>query len=208
MAEDKASLRDQLIVATIQTLIFGLFLALFGFWLNMRLERYKNELANDTEKLKTTLQIAAPLIQRRFSGYLEIQQATRNVNEVLELYYSRAKEPPTGGAMSGKLRALENTMKIGSGSSGGSIVLPSDVTHALSELIAVKQKYADISSAELNAAVDLFLNTVMDDLKKAELKENQTESFDTTARAHLKDAFGRLNSEVNQALGVDQFPIK
>jgi hypothetical protein len=48
----------------------------------------------------------------------------------------------------------------------------------------------------------------MDDLSKAELKENYTESFHTTARTHLKDAFGRLNSDINQALGVDQFPIK
>lgn len=208
MAEDKASLREQLIVAIVQTLIFGLFLALFGFWLNLRLERYKNELANDTEKLKTTLQITAPLIQRRFSAYLEIQQAARKVNEVLELYYSRAKEPPTGAVMSGKLRALENTMKIGSGSSGGSIVLKSDVTHALGELIAVKEKYADISSAKIDAAVDLFLNAVMNDLKKVELDQNQMEYFETVARAHLKDEFGLLNSEINQALGVDEFPIK
>jgi hypothetical protein len=208
MAENKASLLDQLIVATVQTFIFGVLLAIFGFWLNMRLERYKNELANDTEKLKTTLQITAPLIQKRFSGYLEIRQAARNVNEVLELYYARAKEPPTGAAMSGKLRALENAMKIGSGSSGGSIVLPSDVTHALSELIAVKEKYADISSAKIDAAVDLFLNRVMDDLKKAELNQNRMEYFETLARAHLKDAFGRLNSEINQALGINEFPIK
>jgi hypothetical protein len=77
MAEEKGSLRDRLIHATVDTLIFGGLLLIFGFWLNMRLERYKNELANDTEKLKSALQITAPLIQRRFSGYLEIQQAAR-----------------------------------------------------------------------------------------------------------------------------------
>ena len=208
MTEDKASLRNQLIHATVDTLIFGGLLLIFGFWLNVRLERYKGELANETEKVKTALQVTTPLIQRRLSGYLEIQQAARNVNEVLELYYSRAKEPPTGAAMNGKLRALENTMKIGSGSSGGSIVLPSDVTHALSELIAVKEKYADISSAKIDTAVDLFLNTVMDDLKKVELNQNQIEYFETVARTHLKDTFSRLNAEINHALGIDEFPIK
>jgi hypothetical protein len=208
IAEDKASLRDQLIRATVDTFIFGCLLLIFGSWLNMRLEKYKNELANDTEKLKSGLQITEPLIQRRFTGYLEIQREARNVNWVLENYYYRAKEPPTGDVMSNKLSALENTMKTGSGSSGGSIVLPSDVTSALSELVAAKEKYADISSPKVNAAADLFLNTVMDDLSKAERNENDTASFHATARAHLKDAFDRLNAEINQALGIDQFPIK
>jgi small nuclear ribonucleoprotein (snRNP)-like protein len=208
MAEEKGSLRDQLIVATVQTLVFGVLLAVFGFWLNVRLERYKSELANETEKVKTALQVTTPLIQRRLSGYLEIQQAARNVNEVLEMYYSRANEPPTGEVMRGKLRALENAMNVGSGSSGGGFVLKTDATQALHELVKAREKYADISSAKVNATVDLFLNTVMDDLSKTGLKGNDTASFDTTARAHLKDVFGRLNSEINQALGVDEFPIK
>jgi hypothetical protein len=135
MAEEKASLRDQLIVATVQTVVFGVLLATFGFWLDVRLERYKSELANDTEKVKTALQVTTPLIQRRLSGYLEIQQAARNVNEVLEVYYSRAKEPPTGEVMRGKLRALENAMNVGSGSSGGGFVFKTDATQALHELV-------------------------------------------------------------------------
>jgi hypothetical protein len=79
--------------------------------------------------------------------------------------------------MCNKLRALEDDMGIGSGSRGGWFVNKGDVIGALRRMVSLREKYADISSGTISSAVDDFLETVMADVRKAEQKENDTESF-------------------------------
>jgi hypothetical protein len=209
MAEAGESLRNKLIEIVVQTLIFGALLAGLGFWLNLRLETYKKELADDTERLKAALQSNAPLIQQRRAAYLELQQAARELNRVLEVHYFRAKEPSTGQVMRNKLRALEDDMGIGSsGSRGGWFVSKGDVVGALRRMVSLSEKYEDISSGTISSAVDDFLETVMADVREAEQKENDTESFHTAARVRLKDALSRLDHTITQALRLDELPIK
>jgi hypothetical protein len=208
MAEAREPLRNKLIEIVVQTLIFGALLAGLGFWLNLRLETYKKELADDTERLKAALQSNAPLIQQRRSAYLELQQAARELNRVLEVHYFRAKEPPTGQVMRNKLRALEDDMGIGSGSRGGWFVSKGDVVGALRRMVSLSEKYADISSGTISSAVNDFLEAVMADVRGAEQKENDTESFHTAARARLKDALSRLDRTIAQALRLDELPIE
>lgn len=208
MTESNESRRDKLIVATVQTLIFGALLAVLGFWLNVRLEDYKRHFADDTERLKSALQSNGPLIQQRVSGYHEIKLAARNLNRVLGAYYFRAKGLPAGDVLEGQLKAVENVLLGDSGSSGGDVVTNDDVVRALRELVALREKYDDISSEKINAAIDQFLKGVMEDLEASRRKENQNESFDTAARTRLKDAGDRLNGEMNRALRVNELPIE
>ncbi len=99
-------------------------------------------------------------------------------------------------------------MGIGSGSRGGGLVTKEDVAGALSDVVSLREKNADISSDTINSTVDKFLETVMEDLRKAQQKENQTRSFDTAARMRLKDALSRLDGAINQALRLGELPIK
>ena len=95
MAEAREPLRNKLIEIVVQTLIFGALLAGLGFWLNLRLETYKKELADDTERLKAALQSNAPLIQQRRSAYLELQQAARELNICERHWVSRGGRAST-----------------------------------------------------------------------------------------------------------------
>jgi hypothetical protein len=131
MEEVKGSFRERLALAVIQTIILGGVMAYIDHRLNVHLE-----------SVKTALQVTTPLVQQRLFGYIEIQRDAQDVNWRLEAYYSRAKQPRTSEAMSGKLAALENAMHIGSGATGGDIVSAEDVTHALDELIKAKERYA------------------------------------------------------------------
>ena len=87
-AESKESLRDKLIIAVVQTLIFGAFLAILGFWLNLRMETYKQTLANQSESYKVLLSSLAPDIEQRRAAYLDFQQAAREAKSTLGVYYS------------------------------------------------------------------------------------------------------------------------
>jgi hypothetical protein len=75
-------------------------------------------------------------------------------------------------------------------------------------MVALSEKYADISSGTISSAVDDFLETVMADVRGAEPKENDTESLHTAARARLKDALSRLDRTIAQALRLDELPIE
>ena len=211
MANPQESLRDKLILAAIQTLVFGALLAIFGFWLNLRLERYKTELVQDTEKLKVALIANTPLIQQRRAAYLDIQQSARKINGLLEIYYSRAQQPRTGRVLSDQLEAVEDDLipsETGFSSRRGNWVTNQEVVEALREMVLLRQKYQYVCSDNVNSAIDDFLTTVMKDIRLGEQPGNDTESFHTTARANLIDALNRLNLAISEALQLEKLPIQ
>jgi hypothetical protein len=203
--EPKETLRNQVIVAFIQSFVFAGLLLLFGFWLNRDLEKYKKTLGDDTEKLKMVMQLNEPLAQQRRSAYLDIQKAAHTLSHVLEVYYFGTE---SNEVWSHRLLSLEDDMGIGSGSSGGSIVGKQDVTTALGAVISLRERNGDVSSASINTAADDFLETVMQDLKNVERKQNQTEAFNVAARMRVKDALSHLDGAINQALRLGDLPIK
>jgi hypothetical protein len=213
MTPAKESLSDKFIVATVQTLFFGILLALFGYWLNLRLETNKNELTQDTERMKAILQYNEPQIQQRRSAYIEIQQASRELTYSLESYYNLSEEPKEDEIINDKLQELEYVMverylsPSNTGSSGWGITKP-EVFNAVEEIVFLRQKNKPIISVTILVAVDDFIEIVMDDLKLAEEEENNTEAFHTSAHKRAKDAYKQLDNIINQALGVDESPIQ
>jgi fructose 1,6-bisphosphatase len=115
--------------------------------------------------------------------------------------------------MSDKLRELEYAMverylpPSDSGRSGWEITKP-EMFSAVKEIVFLRQKKKSMISEIIIVAVDDFIEIVMDDLKLAEEEENNTETFHTAAHKRAKDAFKQLDNIINQALGVDELPIK
>jgi hypothetical protein len=210
MSESKEPFRDKVkeivisvgLTAVLQGILVSLIL---GFLFNKKLETYKNELANTTERLKVLLQLNEPFTKQRISAYLDIEQGARRVYRELIVYYAGVPEEEI---WSGRFDALENDIGTGSGSAGGSFVTNQDVIKALRDFNSIREKNADVISDSINAAVDSFLETITEDLRKAHLKENRAESFDAAARERLKAALNRLDSTINQALRISELPVK
>ena len=207
MAESKEPLRDKLIVAVVQTLIFGALLAVIGYWLNHRLETYKQALADQSEKTKALISFLEPHIQQRRAAYFEFQQAAREAKNILEVYYFRAKGPPEHNARRYQLRALENKLGIGSGGSSGSWATHGDAVSVVEKLVVLREKYEDVSSDKMNSAVDDFIDTIMQDLREGAKDTNDNEAFHNSARTRVREAFVKLNDQIAEALGLDQLPL-
>ncbi|HLF90800.1 MAG TPA: hypothetical protein VI451_17775 [Anaerolineales bacterium] len=208
MKEDKESIRDKLIVAFFQTLLLGVVLVLFSFWLDLRLETFKKELTNDTERLRASFEYNAAIIQQRQAAYLEIQQAARELTELLEIFYYLSAEPSTSELWRSKLRALENNLGLGSGAGRSTFVTKRDVLGTLNGLVALREKYEFISSERVNIVFERFLETIMQDLSDGELEENGNETFHTAAIVHARDAFNQLDLAIDQALRFDDLPFE
>jgi hypothetical protein len=177
MSAPEESLRDKLIVAVVQTLIFGALLAVVGYWLNLRLETFKH-----------TVSSLEPLTVQRRSAYLDFQQAARKAKEVLEIYYYRAKGLPPQEARLRQLEELRHAFGIGGGGSGGGFVIGYDVYAVVEELFNLRIKYEDVSSAKVNAALDEFIFVISKDLIDGMQKSNDTEAFHNSAQRRLREA--------------------
>jgi hypothetical protein len=208
MPQPAESLRDKMIVAAVQTLIFGVLLALFGFWLNLRLESYKSELALEAERLKAVMALSEPLTRERRSAYIEFQHAGREILNVVTLYYHLGKNPSPDGNLFGKVQALREEMGIGSGTTSATWVTKEEVADALSKLAALRHRHKDLTSRDVGSAVENLLDTAIEDLRKAQERANNTAAFHTTARTRLHEAAARFEHEVNKALRTAELPIQ
>jgi hypothetical protein len=112
MSAPEESLRDKLIIAVVQTLIIGALLAVLGYWLNVRLETYKQSLSDQSEKTKAILSSHQPFINQRRDAYLDFRQDAREAKNVLEIYYYRARGTQSQEVRLNRLEALENKMGI------------------------------------------------------------------------------------------------
>jgi hypothetical protein len=203
----KETLRDKLIIAFIQVLIFGALLAGLGYWFNLRLEAQKHALAEQSERTRAVLASLEPIIQLRRSAYLEFQAAARQAKNILEVYYFRAGEP-SNEAQSNRLQKLINKMGRGSGGSGSSFVTNDDAIDCVRTLINLREKYEDIASDEIKGEVDKFIDAIMKDLTDGEAQGNDTAIFHEAAGKRLQQSFATLNQALEQALGFHELPIK
>lgn len=209
MNEKKESLIEKLTVAIVQTLIFGIVLAVFGYWLDRRIETYKHELSEQAEKTKVLLSSLEPRVKQRRDAYLELQSSARQVKDELQMYYWMADAIPDSDARRWDINSLENAMGIGSGSgAGGTLTSKRDAVSVIENFILLRRKYESVSSAQINQEVDEFIDIVMADLKNESKKTNQSKTFHNLARVRLDEGFQKLNSHIESALGIDQLPLK
>jgi hypothetical protein len=199
MAESTESIRDKLIVAIVQTLIFGVLLALLGYWLNLRLETYKQVLANQSEMNKSLLSSLNPYIQQRLTAYLELQQAAYNVKRDLEIYYYLAKEPSD-------YDLLEQLHQKISGVSSSSFIEYKKLVSAIEDLTNLRGKYELVLSDKVKSTADDFINTIIKDLLKEPAASD--EAFEKAARSRLRTAFDKLKNQITEALGLEQLPLR
>jgi hypothetical protein len=217
-SEVKETLREKLIVAFVQTLVFGVLLALLAYWLNVRLEtakqaladrseHLKQELTDRGEKLKALVSALAPISEQRRSAYLELRLAARQTKNDLEIYYFRAKGLSPQEARSQQIEQLRNKMGIGSGVGTSTWRSKEDAVKDAERLVALRANYEEIASDDVKAAVDQFLDTILTDLKDGEEKSNDSEAFHELAKRHLHDALDKLNRTTEKALGLQNVPI-
>jgi hypothetical protein len=207
MAETKEGLWDKLIVV-VQTGLFGRLLAYFTHDLDRRIETYKQELAEQTEGVKALVQHYAPVMQQRETAYLELRQAGRIAVAVVEDYYFHPQTPIIRPSATQKARDFEYDLGLGSGSVGIGIAEKEDVVGAMWSMASVMDKYHDILSGTIRGAADAFFDTVMEDVRKAEPRENRTKDFQLAAHARLRERFDQLNNAIHRALRLDELPIK
>lgn len=199
---------NALFMAVVQTLIFGALLALLGFWLNLRLELYKKTLVDQSEQTKAMLINLEPIAQARRSAYLEFQTTAREVRNDLEFFYFRAVDPPTKERTSTRLHALARDMGIGPGGGGASFMTKEEALEGVKKLMNLRDKYDSVSSQAVDAAIEEFINTIVQDLKASEKETNDTVSFHNSAQKRLRDGFETLNSAIESALGFQNLPVK
>lgn len=176
--------------------------------MNLRLEAYKQALADQSEKTKAVLSFLEPIIQLRRSAYLDFQQAAREAENTLEIYYFRAHGLPSHEVRSHQVEELENVMGIGSGGASSSFRTKGDAVDVVKKLILLRDKYKDVSSEAINTVVDEFIDTIMKDLKDGEQQSNNTEKFHSAAESHLRDSFAKLDRALKDALQFRELPIK
>jgi prefoldin subunit 5 len=179
-----------------------------GFYLNQRLEGYKDRLTENTETLKSLLQANAPFAEQRRAAYVSILQNARQLTDTVGRYYYLAKGPADATQrLERRLNQLDEEM-LPSGSRGGDIP-PSkgEALSAVNGFFKARNQNADACSDAVLQQVDAFLNTVIDDLESS-AREHETAESDTTARRRLLDAFNTLNKAVNEALGFPNVVYK
>jgi hypothetical protein len=219
MSEPRQPLRDSLIVALVQTLILGARLAILGYFLNVRLELYKQSLGEQTEKTKAALAaqtettkslLAAlePLVQARRSAYLDVRQAAREAKNELEIYYFRSKGRPDLERREQELHELAHKMGVGSGGATSSWRTNEDALAVVRKLVSLREKYQDVASDKVNSAIDDFIDTLTQDLRAGTSKSNDTDLFHEAARKRLCDAFARLDPHLKEALRLAELPIQ
>ena len=111
MSSEK-SLSDELMIATVQTLVFGVLLAGLGYWLSLRFEGQKQAFADQTEKTKAVISHLESLAQEQRMAYLEFRNAARGAVTELNVYYSRAPEAGSPDDELNRFNSLENRMGI------------------------------------------------------------------------------------------------
>jgi hypothetical protein len=207
MAESKEPLSSKLVVAVVQTLIFGALLAALGTWLDYQLEVQKQALSAQADRTKALIASLEPDIQKRRTAYLDFQQAARQARSVLDVYYFRATSPPEYVRRRQELRSLENALGVGSGGGRSEWASHRDAIDAVSRLIDLRDSAQDVLSTEVNAEMDQFIGTLMNDMRDGARKSNDNEAFHNAARTRLREAFERLNEQISTALGRDQMPL-
>jgi hypothetical protein len=189
-------------------LLEGVMLALLAFFLNQRLENHKEQLAENTETLKTLLQANAPFEEQRRTAYTSILQSARQLTSRLDDYYNLAKYPPTEGqVMKSKLLDLEKEMSPTGGGSSTWPLARSEAWTAADAFVRVRDQYIDACSNTVKQQLDAFGNTVLDDLKTS-VRRQRTEQSDTVAHQHLLEALDKLSKTINEALGLQRMVIK
>jgi len=185
--------RDKLLIVFVQTLVFGVFLAGLGYWINSRLESYKHALEVETERTKAQLVAYGSLLAERRIAYSEVRQAAKQTKQMLEGYYDLAKRRSPTEHRRSTLMELETALfpERGGGSSGG-WVTRDEVTNAMRKLIALREKYEDVSSAMMNDALEEFINTLIDDLKKSADKSTKNERFHNAAWDRQSTAYDKF----------------
>jgi Na+-transporting NADH:ubiquinone oxidoreductase subunit NqrC len=207
MSSEK-SLSEELIIATVQTLVFGVLLAGLGYWLNLRLEGQKQAFADQSEKTKAVISLLEPLAQERRMAYLEFRNAARGAVTELDVIYSRAPEAGSTDDELNRFNSLENRMGIGSGGTGmGGWTTKGYAAGAVHQLIVLRAKYEGVASDNIERAVRDFIEVLMKDLNDNEIKENNTKSFHDAASAHAHDALDKLDDSLAEALHLDHLPM-
>ena len=201
--EKNKTIREELIIALIQTLIFGAILLLFGYWLNVRLETTKQQLTSETEKLKVMLATNDPIIQQRKSLYLDYRSAIFNLNNTLIIYYHLADTPDSEVALSNQISALRTALQpeMGSGASG-SWRTPDDVIQAIQAIVTLRLKDQLLLPRTFNEAIDTLIKSVTDDLIGGELPQNHTKNYQTYAVKRLQKVCNDLNETIERAVGI------
>ncbi|PWT83402.1 MAG: hypothetical protein C5B44_00670 [Acidobacteria bacterium] len=201
---DKESLRDKLIVGLLETLIFGAMLAALGFWFNLRLEKYKQELTDQSEKTKALLVSLQTNTQQRCTAYLEFQDAARKTKGTLESYYNLGKRTPEDEELEDE-DDLYLQLGVGSGVATSTWTTMEQAADAVKKFNELRHKYKDVSSTAVNSAVDEFYKVLRRDL--IESKSKETVEFHNAAKARLHTAFMKLKRQITDALGLDKLPI-
>ena len=87
MQKSRGSLGGTLVVALVQTLVFGALLAILGYRLDSALQIQEQELTAQSQRTEALLSSLEPQIQQRRDAYIDFQRAAREARNILEVYY-------------------------------------------------------------------------------------------------------------------------
>jgi hypothetical protein len=209
MGGGKESVKDKLIVALIDTLIFGVLLLVFGHWLDVRLEKYKQELADQSEMTKSLLVYLDPHIQERRTAYRELLKAAKKAEDALEDYYAGPGNPTQHDAKEIEYQVLMTKLGAkGSGGSSGS--WPPNAAEAgsiVNQFDRIREEHKDAMSPEVNSAATEFYDMLRSDLSQSVDVSNDNDQFRSAAMQRVRASFSRFKDQVTKALGLDKMPI-
>jgi len=211
MAEAKEPLRDKLTVVVVQTLIFGALLAALGFWFDRQLEAYKQVLTEETERTKVLLQSLTPHIRQRRAAYQQFRQSARTARTKLASYYYLAKGQTNDERRWTEIESLKEELGIRSGfsiSGKPSWNNPREAFDVINNLWMLRNMYQEVSSKEIIADFDAFIDIAMSDLRASAQETNDTEAFHGAAKRRIREAFDSLSVQIDTALGRDQIPLQ
>jgi hypothetical protein len=208
MSEPKEPLGEKVLVAFVQTLVFGALLAVFGYWLNLRLEDHKNDLAAEMESTKIVFETLKPDIQERRTAYLKLQQAMRELKYTLEVYYHRGNDPTEEDVRERQIAALTEKLGLGSGGGSSTWVTHGDALEVVKKVDDLRKQYADILSPEIRVAVARFRDVIVHDLEEGAKPSSDNETFHREARTRLRTECTALNDKIVSALQLHRIPLK
>lgn len=83
---NRKSFSENALLSFLQVVIFGGVVAAHGFWLNVKLEEYKNDINRETEKLKAMLSVPSNIETTR-SRYLEFRSVLLDLRRAFDRRY-------------------------------------------------------------------------------------------------------------------------
>ena len=204
-------LSNKIVEILIESLVIGFFLVILGYWLDVRLEEYKNELEEKSGNTQLLQKLLGPQTQHRIQTYNKIQVAAYKVLVKLDLYYKDADKHLADNKWINKLHAIQQIIPDNDGFvTYGFYDYHYDTSpiNALEELVHLVDQEEDALSELIKQSADKFIEVVMMDLSDSINKENQNAIFHGSALTRARNGYSQLRQDIRLATGYKYLPVK